>query len=520
MTGLVRGNMLRLDGILSRAAASDPERMAVIFGGVSWTYAEVSDRARRLASGLAALGVQRGDRVAFWAPNRAEFIEVLFGIPLLGAIAVPLDHWWTEKDTLAALAQVRPKVLIVGSAQAAHLTAHKAEVESVGVSHVLALDEPPDSTFMSYARKLAEAQALRESLPVSLDDPALILFTSGSTGRSKGAVHTHRGLCATAMIMSLELGLRDGERTLHFLPLFSSCLEHLIPLTLMRATHVIMPQFDAAGAWQAIDAHHITHVDAVPTTLRRLLEYAPAAIPQCLGLVSYASEPMPAQVITTLMEKAPHVRFVQFYGMIEHLCLTVQRPSEQLAKIGTVGRPMIGAELRILGSDGEPFDKGEHGEIVARTPTLFGGYWQDPSATAQVVTEGWMRTGDVGRFDDDGFLILSGRLKEVIKSGGVTVIPSEVESALLSHESVRDAAVVGIPDNRWGEAVHAFVALHPGAVMPESDLLAFCRTRLAGYKTPKAVHFVDELPRTGIGKISRRAVREQFLRDQASEVVA
>lgn len=519
MTGIVHGSTLRLDGMLSRAAASDPHRVAVIFGSVSWTYAEVNDRARRLASSLAALGVQRGDRVAFWASNRAEFIEVLFGIPLLGAIAVPLDHWWTRNDAMAALAQVQPKVLIVGSAQAAHLEGQTAELASAGVKHVLSLDEPSDSTFRPYARRLADAAPLREALPVSIDDPALILFTSGSTGRSKGAVHTHRGLCAMAMIMSLELGLREGERTLHFLPLFSSCLEHLIPLTLTRGTHVIMPQFDAAEAWRVISSQQITHIDAVPTTLRRMLEQLPASIPKSLRLVAYASEPMPAQLITALLERMPNVRFVQFYGMIEHLCLTVLRPSEQLTKMGTVGRPMIGAELKILDNDSGTTDNDVNGEIIARTPTLFEGYWQDSSATAQVMQDGWMRTGDIGRFDEDGFLILSGRSKEVIKSGGVTVIPSEIEAALLRHSSVREVAVIGVPDDRWGEAVHAFVALHPNNVVQETDLLAFCRTHLTGYKTPKAVHFVEELPRTGIGKISRRTVREQFLGTQASGVV-
>ncbi|MDT9598848.1 class I adenylate-forming enzyme family protein [Sphingosinicella rhizophila] len=520
MTLRTHGSGLRLDGILSHAAASDPERTAIIFGDLTRTYAQVSDRARRFATVLAGLGVVKGDRVALWAPNRPEFLEIIFGIPLLGAIAVPLDHWWEKKDALAALGQMRPKVLVVAAALASHLAGSDAELEASGIEHILSLDEASDSGHLSYARRLADAEPLVQPVSVAEDDPALILFTSGSTGRSKGAVHTHRGLCTTAMVMGLELGLRDGERTLHFLPLFSSCLEHLIPLTLVRGTHVIMPHFDARGAWEAIEAHGITHVDAVPTTLRRLIEHIPAKVPASLRLISYASEPMPPQLITQLAGLLPDTEFVQFYGMIEQLCLTVQGPSRQIPKLGTVGRPMIGAELRILGEDGEPGSGDEPGEIIARSPTLFAGYWQDPNTTAQVMRDGWMRTGDIGRIDEDGFLVLSGRVKEVIKSGGVTVIPSEVEAALLSHESVREAAVVGVPDDNWGEAVHAFVVLHLGAEMPEKELLAFCRQQLAGYKTPKSVHFVGDLPRTGIGKIARREVRDQFLRAQTSEVAA
>jgi len=205
----------------------------------------------------------------------------------------------------------------------------------------------------------------------------------------------------------------------------------------------------------------------------------------------------------------PTVEFVEFYGMIEQLCLTVLSSSEQHRKIGTVGRPMIGAELRLQNPDGSSSVPGETGEIIARSPTLFAGYWQDAAVTEQVMRGEWMRTGDLGRFDSDGFLTLEGRIKEVIKSGGVTVIPTEIEGVLLQHSSVRDAAVIGVPDERWGEAVHAFVTLSPGTAASESDLGSFCQERLTGYKRPKAIHIVPELPRTGIGKIARRAVRAQ-----------
>lgn len=512
--------MFRLDGILAHAAAVDPGRKAVVCNGVSRTYAEVYDRARRLAGLLVSLNVRKGDRVALWTSNRAEFVEVFFGVPLVGAITVPIDHWWRAEDAMAALSQVRPTVLIVGAAQVELLSGRETGLAAAGIDHVLSLDETPAGEVHTYEGLLANTDPLFEPIPVQGDDPAVILFTSGSTGRSKGAVHTHRGLCMTAMIMGFELGLREGERTLHFLPMFSSCLEHLIPLTLVRATHIIMTHFDARGVWDAIAEHGITHIDAVPTTLRRLLDQAPSTRPESLRLISYASEPMPAPLIRDLMALLPETGFIQFYGMIEQLCLTVQGPSRQLTKLGTVGRPMFGSELRILDRDGKPSDGKEPGEIVAKTPTMFAGYWNDPEATAQVVHGGWMRTGDIGYFDDDGFLVLSGRIKEVIKSGGVTVIPGEIEATLLKHELVREAAVVGVPDEHWGEAVHAFVVLNEGAELSERDLLTFCRGQLAGYKTPKSVHVVIDLPRTGIGKISRRELREQFLQLRQIEVTA
>jgi acyl-CoA synthetase (AMP-forming)/AMP-acid ligase II len=499
------GSQLRLDAILTRAALTRPQRAAVIFQNTSWSYGEVHDRACRLAGALAALGVQKGDRVALWAANRAEFVEVLFGVPMLGAIASPLDHWWTWKDAHTALVQIRPRVLIVGAPQAAFLQGHDDALRAAGVQHVLYLDD-------GYASRLAAATPLRAATPVAPSDPAVVFFTSGSTGRSKGAVHTHASLTTAAATMNAELEVPDGERTLHFLPLFSSCMEHLIPLTLACGTHIVLPQFDASGVWEAVLRHGVTHFDAVPTTLRRILEVAPATIPASLRSISYASERMPPQLITALIERMPTVEFVQFYGMMEQLCLTVCGPADHLRKIDTVGRPMRGAELYLRDAQGAVAGPGKDGEVFARSPTLFAGYWQDEAATASVMSDGWLRTGDIGRFDEEGFLILEGRVKEMIKSGAQTVIPSEVEGVLLSHPGVREAAVVGVPDERWGEAVHAFITVTPGSSVEEAELKTFCQQRLAGYKRPKVIHIVDDLPRTGIGKVARRVVREQAIK--------
>jgi acyl-coenzyme A synthetase/AMP-(fatty) acid ligase len=263
-----------------------------------------------------------------------------------------MDHWWTWDDAHAALELTRPKVLLVGASQAALASGHDDAIEAAGIWKVLCLEELPDGCeFGSYADFLASATPMRELTPMASEDPAVILFTSGSTGRSKGAVHTHRSLLAAAKTMGLELGLEDGERTIHFLPLFTSCMEQLIPLTLMRATHVILPRFEATAVWEAIQTHRVTHINAIPTTLRRILDVAPATLPTSLRLISYASERMPAPLIKALVERMPMVKFVQFYGMTEQLCLTVLEPVDQMRKIGTIGRPMAGAELYLRETD-------------------------------------------------------------------------------------------------------------------------------------------------------------------------
>ena len=512
MSGAEYGWPLRIDGLLARAALTEPEREAVVFGDVSWSYQVVHERARRLAGGLARLGVGKGDRVALWTTNRPEFLEVFFGVPQLGAIVSPLDYWWGWEEALVALQQIRPKVLILGSAQASVVAREPDAILDAGIERLFYLDDPPGGNLLTcYQDMVDESAPLDAPVEVAPTDPALILFTSGSTGRSKGAVHTHGSLLSSAMTMCHELGLKDGERTLHFLPLFTSCLEHLLPLTLVRATHVIMVQFDARVVWLLGRDAGITHFDAVPTTLRRLLEAAPDQIPSSLRLISYASERMPTPLITALIARMPAVNFVQFYGMSEHLCLTVLGARDQLRKVGTVGHPMVGAELYLVDAEDRPVGRGATGEIVARSPSLFAGYWGDPEATARVMIGQGMRTGDLGRFDDDGFLWLEGRVKEVIKTGGFTVIPTEIEGALMAHPQVTDAAVVGVPDEQWGEAVHAFVILAPQASVAESELISFCQERLARYKRPKVIHVVADLPRTGIGKIARRVVRDRLL---------
>ena len=307
MSSTEQGWPLRLDGVLARAALTAPAREAVAFDGQSWTYAQVYDRARRLAGALAGLGVAKGDRIALWTTNRPEFVEIFFGVPQLGAIVSPLDYWWNLEEAQGALGQIQPRVLIVGPAQARMVANSPAAIRDAGIEHVFCLDDPPDGNHLASYRDLIGAAPLGEPVPVTAGDPALILFTSGSTGRSKGAVHTHGGLLSAAMTMSLELGLRDGERTLHFLPLFSSCLEHLLPLTLVRATHVLLAQFDARVVWETVRDAAITHFDAVPTTLRRILEAAPDRIPSSLRLISYASERMPNPLITALIERMPAV---------------------------------------------------------------------------------------------------------------------------------------------------------------------------------------------------------------------
>jgi acyl-CoA synthetase (AMP-forming)/AMP-acid ligase II len=310
--------------------------------------------------------------------------------------------------------------------------------------------------------------------------------------------------------MTIELGLRETDVTLHFLPMFSSNLEHLLPLSFIGATHVILRKFDPPTVWEAVGQERVTHFDGVPTTMRLLLQCPDLASydTSSLRLISYASEPMPAATITAWLETFPHVEAVQFYGMIEFLCMTVQKSWGQLSRLGTVGKPMLGNDLRVVDEEGRDVPVGTVGEVVCRSACAVRGYWQAPDLTRQAVHDGWRYTGDLGKLDKDGYLTLVGRKKDIIISGGMNVVPAEVEGVLYRYPAVSEAAVIGRPDTNWGEAVHAVVALKPGATAEE--LIRFCADHLSGYKKPRSVEFLPSLPKTGIGKISRKALQDRY----------
>ncbi len=499
-----------LGHIARRNARHFPAKEAVIEGEVRLTHAQLNERSNRLAHALWSRGVRPGDRVALLARNNYRFVEIYFALPKIGAIFVPLNFWAKGPELVYMLNRCAASVLILSGSYLDALAAIQPDLDTIHDIIVFDGDTPPGA--LAYDDLLQSGHPSEPQASPQPDDDTLILFTSGSTGQPKGATYTHRGLLYTANAMALEYGVRESDITLHFLPMFSSNLEHLLPLAYVGATHVIMPRFDPALVWRTIAQEHITHIDAVPTTMRLLLQDSSLNTydHSTLRLVTYASEPMPPATIMQWLQSLPHTEAVQFYGMIEFLCITAQQPWAQLGKIGTVGRPHIGTDVRLLNEDGEEVPSGEIGEVVARSPCAMRGYWDDPQATIEAMPEGWIRTGDLGRFDEDGFLALVGRKKDIIKSAGMGVSASEVESAIYEHPAIAEAAVFGVPDEEYGEAVQAVVALKTGAVLSEEELMRFCAERLAGYKRPRNVVIMETLPKTGIGKIAKKVLQDEF----------
>ncbi|MEE9199022.1 MAG: AMP-binding protein, partial [Dehalococcoidia bacterium] len=366
--------MKLLGDILRRNAQALAAKPAVIQGSTRLSYSQVNRRANSLAHGLLKAGIKKGDRVALLSRNDHRFLELYFGLPKIGAIFVPLNFWSTADDLATVLEQCQATVLVVSPDFLD--TAEALRPRLPALRHLVLLDDHTPTGLISYEHLARDYPIDEPEADLDPDDDILILYTSGSTGTPKGAVYPHRALLSTATVMSTELGPRETDVTLHFLPLFASNLEHLLPLSLIGATHVILEKFDPPTVWQTVEQERVTYFDAAPTIMRLL--QCPA-LSQCdtssLRLVSYASEPMPPDTITAWLRALPHVEAVQFYGMIEFLCITVQKPWEQLPRLGTVGKPMVGTDLRLVNEEGQDVALGAVGEVIARSSCAMRGYW-------------------------------------------------------------------------------------------------------------------------------------------------
>lgn len=502
---------MQVGEIVTHHARVRPTAPALVDGPRRLTYGELNDLANQLANGLRRLGVARGNRVAVLAPNCRELVLAYWAIPKLGAIIVPLNYWLQVQELAGILRDCTPKVLIATGEYAVAGRSLRAEVPAI---ETVLLNEPSRAdSEIAFGPLLASSPAEEPEPPaIGPDDDALVIYSSGTTGRPKGVVHTHGSLVRTAATMVLELGVRRSDIGLIFLPLFTGYLETLLPMTYAGACSVLLNRFDPSAVLEAVPRERVSIFDNIPTTMQLLLEAPelPRHDLSSLRMVYYASAPMPPALIRRWVERFPAIETIQFYGMTEYLCITVQESADQTRKLGTVGRQMIGTQVAILNDDGSPLPAGAVGEVACCGGYRMRGYWGDPAATERVVRGDWLLTGDLGHLDEDGFLTLEGRKKEMIVSGGMKIPPVEVENILHQHPDILEAAVIGVPHPKWGEAVHAVVVARAGIRLTEHDVIEYCRRHLASYKKPVSVDFVEALPRTGIGKVARSKLIETY----------
>ncbi|MFF9001154.1 long-chain fatty acid--CoA ligase [Streptomyces achromogenes] len=494
----------------ARRARKTPDRIAVVHEDREVTYRQLHERVLRLAHALRTLGVARGDRVAYLGPNHPAFLESLFAAGALGAVFVPLNTRLAAPELAYHLTDSGAAVLVHAPEQA---EAAAAAATDAGVSHRVALAGPGPGA-LGYDDLLALGGTAPLDEPVNPDDPCMIMYTSGTTGHPKGAVLSHANIVWNSVNVLVDLDLAADEVTLVTAPLFHTAALNMtcLPTLLKGGRVLLLGAFDPDRVLHLIESHRVTCMFGVPTMYDALAARPrwPEADLTSLRSLNCGGAPVPERTITTYLARG--LAFAQGYGMTEASPGVLFLDREQTsAKAGSAGVPHFFTDTRVVLPDGRDAAPGERGEILVSGPNVMTGYWNRPAETAAAVTDdGWLRTGDVARTDEDGFAYIVDRVKDMFISGGENVYPAEVENAVLGHPAVAECAVIGVPDARWGEVGRAVVVLKPGARAEEADILGHLRGRLAKYKIPKSVVFAEALPRTASGKLVKPAVRAAY----------
>jgi fatty-acyl-CoA synthase len=477
---------------LEDRARNTPTRVAIDFAGAQITYRGLDLRASRMSAALGVRGVARGDRIATLTANSPDHVALLFACARLGAALQPLNWRLAPAEIRYQLDDAEPELLVVASEHAELAGGAGGPVPRVGFDDL-------------------DADGVAPPVDVHDDDPLLLSYTSGTTGKPKGAVLTHANCFWANLCFDRTSGIADDDVVLQVLPQFHSGGWNVQPLLAWwkGATVVLEPSFDPARALRLIGEKRVTTMMGVPATylfMAEQPEFAEADL-SSLRLAVVGGAPMPESLLRTWHQRG--VGIVQGYGLTEAapnvLCLP---PEDAVRKLGFAGKPYPHVDVALRDADSGTLLEGPGtGELVVKGPNVFAGYWRNPEATASAFADGWLLTGDLADRDNEGYYRIVGRLKDLVISGGENIYPAEIEDVLHAHPAVSEAAVVGVPDERWGEVCLAFVALRPGAAAGEKELLEWCRGRLARFKVPKRVQFVDALPRSAMNKVLKDELR-------------
>jgi fatty-acyl-CoA synthase len=494
---------------IAERARSSASQLAIADPWRRLDYAALEQRIARAAGLLAAAGVGRGERVALVLGNRSATLELVFACARLGAIAAPLNTRLAPPEIAQLLADARPRAFLYEAALAAG-----AERALASSAQRCALAIPVGGDPDAYEAALASATPVREIAEVTPEEAMILMYTSGTTGVPKGALLPHRKTLFNSLNAQLFFELTRRDRVLVAVPLFHSFgLKILsIPALYAGASVVLQGSFDASETWRSVERERITFLGGVPTMFRALGEAFDRDRPNASSLrfLFTAGAAIPVDQIHAFEQRGLVLK--QGFGQTETSILCCLDAQDAVRKAGSVGRPVLHAELRIVRSDTLALDPerwrdcavGETGEIVVRGPITMLGYWERPEATAETLRAGgWLATGDLGTFDAEGFVTLTGRSKDLFISGGENVYPRQVEATYETHPAILEIAVAGVPDEQWGEVGRAYVVLRDGATLDEAALIAWGRERLAGFKVPRRFVQVRELPRTASGKVQK-----------------
>ena len=509
-----RGVQQNVGQLLTKRAARDPGAEAIFepANGRRLSYSELNSRSNQVAHALIEGGVGLGDRVALLLMNGTEFVESFFAIAKIGAVNVPLN-WRLVADELEfILADAGATVIIFGSEFTEIVDELRGRGEATSIATWIQVGgEALDGT-IGYEGWMSAASSAEPTPSGSGDDLVFIMYTSGTTGRPKGVMHSHDTVLWSILTGAATADFRTGDRYLNSLPMFHvGALNPVLVCVYAGVALVVLKAFDPTLSWELIRDERITSTLMVPVMLQYMLAVRDPAIHDATSLRWIMSGAAP--VAKTLIEQyaALDIEIHQVYGLTETCgpgCLISS--AEAITRAGSTGRAFYFTEVRVVREDGTDCDPDESGEVLLKGPHIMVGYWNQPKATEEAIVDGWLHTGDVATIDDEGFVTIVDRVKDMLISGGENVYPAEIESVLLAHDKIADVGVIGVPSDRWGESPLA-VVVASDPTLTAAEVIEFCTGKLAPFKAVKAVEFVTELPRNASGKILKRELREQFV---------
>lgn len=507
------------------ANAICPERNCIVFEGKKWTYAQTSERVIRLANALANLGVEKGDRIGMLQVNCNQYVETYFATAKLGAILVPLNFRAKTDELSYMIANAEAKILLVGGRYLDMVDAILPQLPTV--IQCISLDMKDGKRL--YYEDLINAASLDElTIEIGDEDITILMYTAGTTGRPKGVPLRHSAFVSYVLDNVDPASPDIEERNSLTVPLYHVAgIQAMLAAIYGGRTLLMMKQFGVKEWLETIQQEKVTRAMLVPTMLKRVVDdpdFSKYDL-SSLKVITYGAAPMPFEVINKAIKMMPWVQFINAFGQTEtastittlgpedHMLEGTEEEKEKKIRrlSSSIGKPLPGVEVKIVDEEGKELPPLVAGKILARGPRVMKGYWRDEEKTKQVITsDGWLRTGDIGWMDEEGYIYLAGRSDDMIIRGGENISPGEVEDVIHSHAKVEEAAVIGISDPEWGQEPRAIVVLKRGEIATQEEIIEYCRPKLAGFKRPRSVVFVDALPRNPMGKVLRKKLREEY----------
>ncbi len=509
---------------LSIATAICPDRVAIVFEQKRYTFSQLNERANRLANALLNLGVKKGDRVAILQVNCNQCVEAYFATAKLGAIYVPLNFRVKGNELTYMLNSSETNTLLIGERYIDLANSIRSNLTSV--RHFISI-ESKHNGMLYYEDMLSSSAAEEVATDISDDDTTILMYTAGTTGQPKGVMLSHNSFAIYVLENVTPADPELAEGNILTVPLYHVAgIQALMAAIYGGRTLIMERQFEPKEWMELVEKEKANRAMMVPTMLKQLLDHPDFGKHDLssLKVITYGAAPMPLEVIKRALAVFPGVSFINAFGQTEtastittlgpedHIISgTEEEKEKKLKRLSSIGRPMSDIEMKVVDEAGNELPREEIGEIVARGPRVMSGYWKDEDKTEETIDkEGWVHTGDMGYVDEDGYFFLSGRVTDMIIRGGENIAPEEVEAALRSHPKIEDVAVIGVPDEEWGEVPKAVVVIKEGATATPEEIIEHCRANLASFKRPRSVVFTDELPRNPMGKILKRVLREQY----------